>query len=100
MKFTLRYGIDAPFWVLFLMGVGAVLSILGITGLPQSIGGLVFGLYMFVTGFWMFLYSTVIKIRHRHVILDLAQIQAGDQVLDVGTGRGFSRLLPPRGDVR
>ncbi|GIM46655.1 type 11 methyltransferase [Collibacillus ludicampi] len=89
MKFTFRYGIDAPFWVIFLIVLGAGGFIVSMTGLPQSIGGLVFGLYMLVTGLWMFLYSTVIKIMHRHVILNLAQAHAGDKVLDVGTGRGL-----------
>ncbi|WP_233414631.1 class I SAM-dependent methyltransferase [Thermaerobacillus caldiproteolyticus] len=40
-------------------------------------------------GLWMFLYSTVIKIKHRHVILRLAQVDRNDKVLDVGTGRGL-----------
>jgi arsenite methyltransferase len=61
MKFTFRYGIDAPFWVALNMLIGAALSITSIFGLPQSIFGL----------------------------LRLAQTHTGDEVLDVGTGRGL-----------
>ncbi|CAM2917165.1 class I SAM-dependent methyltransferase [Paenibacillus sediminis] len=87
--FTLKYGIDAPFWVGFLTILGLVLTVISCFGLPQSILGVIFGGFMFVEGVWMFLYSTVIKIRHRHVIIDLAEIKQGDKVLDVGTGRGL-----------
>jgi arsenite methyltransferase len=86
---TLRYGIDAPFWVGTLITVGFVFSLISITGLPQSIGGLIFGLFLLCMGLWMFFYSTVIKIKHRYVILRLAEVQAGEEVLDVGTGRGL-----------
>jgi arsenite methyltransferase len=89
MRFTFRYGIDAPFWVGFLVVIGLGFSIVSIKGLPQSIGGLLFGLFMLSMGIWMLLYSTVIKIKHRYIILQLAQVGTGDKVLDVGTGRGL-----------
>ncbi|QPA32767.1 class I SAM-dependent methyltransferase [Thermaerobacillus caldiproteolyticus] len=89
MRFTLRYGIDAPFWVGILIVIGLIFSLVSLKGLPQSIGGLFFGLFMLSMGLWMFLYSTVIKIKHRHVILRLAQVDRNDKVLDVGTGRGL-----------
>ncbi|BDG35560.1 class I SAM-dependent methyltransferase [Saccharococcus caldoxylosilyticus] len=86
---TFRYGIDAPFWVGALIVAGFVFSLISITGLPQSIGGLIFGLFLLCMGLWMFFYSTVIKIKHRYVILRLAEVQAGEEVLDVGTERGL-----------
>ncbi|WP_017437476.1 class I SAM-dependent methyltransferase [Saccharococcus caldoxylosilyticus] len=86
---TFRYGIDAPFWVGALIVVGFVFSLISLMGLPQSIGGLIFGLFLLCMGLWMFFYSTVIKIKHRYVILRLAEVQAGEEVLDVGTGRGL-----------
>jgi arsenite methyltransferase len=89
MKFTLRYGIDAPFWVAILILIGAGFSIISFQGLPRSIGGLIFGLCVTIQGLWMFFYSTIIKIRHRYIILELGQVQTGDRVLDVGTGRGL-----------
>ncbi|WP_027410575.1 class I SAM-dependent methyltransferase [Anoxybacteroides tepidamans] len=89
MRFTFRYGIDAPFWVGFFIVIGLGFSLVSLQGLPKSMGGLIFGFYMLLTGLWMFLYSTVIKLKHRYVILKLAQVRAGDQVLDVGTGRGL-----------
>ncbi|MCC2685153.1 MAG: hypothetical protein K0R75_2052 [Paenibacillaceae bacterium] len=88
-KFTFRYGIDAPFWVFFSLGLGLVVSAASIFGLPQSILGLLFGLFSLLQGLWMFAYSTIIKIRHRQVILDLAGLERGSRVLDVGTGRGL-----------
>jgi hypothetical protein len=61
---TLRYGIDAPFWVGTLITVGFVFSLISITGLPQSIGGLIFGLFLLCMGLWMFFYPTaIIKIK-------------------------------------
>ncbi len=89
MRFTFRYGIDAPFWVGFLVVIGLGFSFVSLKGLPESIGGLIFGLCMLLMGLWMFLYSTVIKLRHRYVILHFAQVRTGDKVLDVGTGRGL-----------
>ncbi|MFC4182122.1 class I SAM-dependent methyltransferase [Saccharococcus thermophilus] len=86
---TLRYGIDAPFWVGTLITVGFVFSLISLMGLPHSIGGLFFGLFLLCMGLWMFFYSTVIKIKHRYVILQLAEVRAGEEVLDVGTGRGL-----------
>jgi arsenite methyltransferase len=88
-KFTLRYGIDAPFWVGFSCILGLGFIIVSSFGLPQSLGGLIIGVIFLLQGLWMFLYSTIIKIRHRNVILDLAKIKSGDKVLDVGTGRGL-----------
>ncbi|MDI3328087.1 MAG: class I SAM-dependent methyltransferase [Alicyclobacillaceae bacterium] len=89
MKFTFRYGIDAPFWVIFMILMGTGFSVVSLPGLPQSIFGLIFGLYFLAIGLWMFFYSTVIKINHRYVILSLAQAQPGERLLDVGTGRGL-----------
>jgi arsenite methyltransferase len=89
MKFTLRYGVDAPFWVAFMLIVGIIFSAVSIMGLPASIGGLIYGICMLGLGLWMVLYSTLIKIRHRYGILKAAHVKAGDRVLDVGTGRGL-----------
>lgn len=50
---------------------------------------LFYGLICFMTGFWMFLYSTVIKSRHADVILKKADIAGDKHVLDAGTGRGL-----------
>lgn len=88
MKMTMRYGIDAPFWVAFLIMIGLVFTLLGVF---RSINGFVlgYGLICLVTGLWMFTYSTIIKIAHREVILSLAQAKSGDELLDVGTGRGL-----------
>ncbi|MBE7105448.1 class I SAM-dependent methyltransferase [Bacillus cereus] len=88
MKITMRYGVDAPFWVAFLIIIGMVFTLLGVFG---SVNGLVlgYGLICLVTGLWMFTYSTTIKIAHREVILSLAQAKSGDELLDVGTGRGL-----------
>lgn len=88
MKITMRYGVDAPFWVAILIIIGLVFTLLGMVG---STNGFVlgYGLICLVTGLWMFIYSTTIKIAHREVILNLAQVKAGDELLDVGTGRGL-----------
>lgn len=74
MKPTFRYGIDAPFWVILMLVLGAGTTIVSLLGLPKSIGGLFFGLYILGIGIWMLLYSTVIKVRHRYVILNMAQV--------------------------
>lgn len=37
----------------------------------------------------MLLYSGCIKLRHRYTLLRLADVRAGDKVLDVGTGLGL-----------
>lgn len=89
MRFTFRYGIDAPFWVAVNLIIGLVLSIASLFGLPQSLFGLIFGLYILGIGGWMLLYSTVIKLQHRETILDMGEVHRGDHVLDVGTGRGL-----------
>ena len=96
MRFTLRYGIDAPFWVAIFIGIGAGFSIVSLFALPHSLFGLVFGLYLFAIGLWMLLYSAVIKISHRYVILGLANVQAGDVLLDVGAGRGLLAIAAAR----
>jgi len=87
-KITMRYGVDAPFWVAFLIILGLVFTLLGVFG---SVNGFVlsYGLICLVTGLRMFIYSTTIKIAHREVILSLAQAKSGDELLDVGTGRGL-----------
>src|SRR5699024_147053 len=88
MKFTMRYGIDAPFWVFSLMIVGFVFTLLGVLKFvhPFVLG---YGLICLVIGLWMFFYSTIIKVAHREVILNFAQVKAEDELLDVGTGRGL-----------
>lgn len=88
MRFTMRYGIDAPFWVSFLIIVGFTFTLLGAFSLvnPFVLG---YGLICLVIGLWMFFYSTIIKIAHREVILNFAQVKSGDKLLDVGTGRGL-----------
>lgn len=89
MKLTFRYGVDAPFWVIFMILMGTGFSVASLPGLPKRIFGLMFGLYVLAIGLWMFFYSTVMKINHRYVILSLAQAQPGEELLDVGTGRGL-----------
>lgn len=89
LKFTLRYGIDAPFWVGFLIFLGVGVSVASAPALPNSLPGLISGLFNLLLGLWMFFYSTSIKVAHRHVILNLAHAHAGDELLDVGTGRGL-----------
>lgn len=89
MKFTMRYGIDAPFWVTFLIIVGLVFTLANVLGTVTNVYGLSYGLICLVTGLWMFVYSTMIKIVHRDVILNLAHAKPDDELLDVGTGRGL-----------
>ncbi|MGX4256327.1 class I SAM-dependent methyltransferase [Bacillus sp. YH3-2-B2] len=40
-------------------------------------------------GLWMLLYSTAIKLSHRHRILALSGLKPDMKVLDIGTGRGL-----------
>lgn len=85
----MRYGIDAPFWVAFLIIVGLVFTLANVFGSVTNVYGLSYGLICLAIGLWMFVYSTMIKIRHRDVILNFAHAKSGDKLLDVGTGRGL-----------
>jgi arsenite methyltransferase len=89
VNFTIKYGIDAPFWAYGQLIIGLVIGVASLFGLPQSFGGLIFGLYLLIVGLWMLSYSTIIKINHRYTILNLANIAPMDSLLDVGTGRGL-----------
>lgn len=60
-----------------------------IFGLFNSLVGLIYGLVCLVLGLWMFFYSTMIKVAHRNVILAFARVNAKDELLDIGTGRGL-----------
>lgn len=89
MKFTMRYGVDAPFWVAFLIIVGLIFTLANVFGVAINVYGLSYGLICLLTGLWMFIYSTMIKIKQRDVILNLVEAKTGDELLDVGTGRGL-----------
>jgi arsenite methyltransferase len=89
-KFTLKYGIDAPFWVFLLLISGTVMITVSNTfGFVKTLGLFLGGCGNVIIGLWMLLYSTIIKIKHRDVILDLAHTKKGHKLLDVGTGRGL-----------
>ncbi|WP_016938016.1 class I SAM-dependent methyltransferase [Bacillus siamensis] len=47
------------------------------------------GALFLVLGLWMLLYSTAIKLSHRHRILALSGLKPDMKVLDIGTGRGL-----------
>jgi len=89
IKFSTRYGIDAPFWVAFLIIIGLLFTIPNIIGIANNVYGLIYGIICLFIGLWMFIYSTVIKLFHSDVMLELAKAKHGDELLDVGTGRGL-----------
>lgn len=88
MLFTVRYGIDAPFWVAFLIIIGTIFTCIGIFGDVQLFV-LGYGIICLMIGLWMFLYSTMIKVIQREKILNDAKIVRENTVLDVGTGAGL-----------
>jgi len=99
--FSLRYGLDAPYVVASILAVGTLL--LGVAAYfwvsaPAYFNPweLLWPLSFLLVGGWMLLYSGCIKLRHRYTLLRLAEVRAGDKVLDVGTGLGLLAVAAAR----
>lgn len=94
------YGLDAPGVVRNLLVCGGIclLAFAGAVaglwppepyGIPVAGPGLGAGISLTVTGLWMIYASKVGKIRARERLLDRVTWTGGEQVLDVGCGRGL-----------
>src|SRR2546426_1127698 len=89
------YGLDAPGVVRNLFLVGAVGLLVGVGAvfdlLPAPLAGVGFscGVTFAVTGAWMVYSSKVGKLRARERLLNRISWTGGEQVLDVGCGRGL-----------
>ncbi|CAG7646219.1 class I SAM-dependent methyltransferase [Paenibacillus allorhizosphaerae] len=92
-SFHLRYGLDAPRLMALQWGAGTVLlGLLFAVDMPwlwlkACIAAA--GVISLLFGAWMLLYSAWIKLWHRRVVLEAAEVRSAQRVLDVGTGRGL-----------
>jgi SAM-dependent methyltransferase len=89
------YGIDAPNVIRNIFALGVLFLAVSIAFPRLTIAHIVFtgfewpGLWCFLAGGLMLLYSLVGKFRHRDRILAKVQWTGAESVLDVGTGRGL-----------
>ncbi|UUA83532.1 methyltransferase domain-containing protein [Bacillus siamensis] len=86
---TTRYGIDAPYGAFGFILLAILYAAGTLCGMIPLFWGWLTGALFLVLGLWMLLYSTAIKLLHRHRILALSGLKPDMKVLDIGTGRGL-----------
>ena len=86
---TTRYGIDAPYGAFGFILLAILYAAGTLCGMIPLFWGWLTGALFLVLGLWMLLYSTAIKLSHRHRILALSGLKPDMKVLDIGTGRGL-----------
>lgn len=86
---TTRYGIDAPYGAFGFIFLALLYAAATLCGMIPPYWGWLTGTLFLLLGLWMLLYSTAIKLLHRHRILALSGLKPDMKVLDVGTGRGL-----------
>ncbi|MEC1566773.1 class I SAM-dependent methyltransferase [Bacillus velezensis] len=86
---TTRYGIDAPYGAFGFIFIALLYAAATLCGMIPPYWGWLTGTLFLLLGLWMLLYSTAIKLLHRHRILSLSGLKPDMKVLDVGTGRGL-----------
>ncbi len=86
---TTRYGIDAPYGAFGFIFLALLYAAATLCGMIPPYWGWLTGTLFLLLGLWMLLYSTAIKLSHRHRILALSGLRPDMKVLDIGTGRGL-----------
>lgn len=96
---TTRYGIDAPYGAFGFILLAILYAAGTLCGMIPLFWGWLTGALFLVLGLWMLLYSTAIKLSHRHRILALSGLKPDMKVLDIGTGRSAIAAAQKGADV-